>query len=176
MRRVFIAINLPEKVKSTLEGEKIDFPEKNIVKWVKKENLHITLSFLGEIKDEEILRVCEVMEKIKKQSFSLKAKKISYFGDKIPPKLIIVSLKENKELNSLVEEIKEGIEIKDKPFIPHITLGRVKSFLWRRMEPEERPIIEKEISFEFKVNSIEVMESSLSRKGSSYTILQSIKL
>jgi 2'-5' RNA ligase len=61
-------------------------------------------------------------------------------------------------------------------YTPHITLGRIRVWEFRQIEPEERPDIEKEISLSFQVNSIEVMESQLKRGGSEYTILKSCPL
>ncbi|PIX88575.1 MAG: hypothetical protein COZ30_00470, partial [Candidatus Nealsonbacteria bacterium CG_4_10_14_3_um_filter_36_16] len=55
----------------------------------------------------------------------------------------------------------------------HITLGRIKQWEFRQIEPEERPEVNEEINLTFEVNSIEVMESELKRGGSEYTILES---
>ena len=63
-----------------------------------------------------------------------------------------------------------------RPYIPHITLGRIKQWEFRQIEPEERPKIEEEISLSFEVNSIEVMESDLKRGGAEYTVLESAPL
>jgi len=167
MKRLFIAINLPESLKEKLELEK----EKelgNAVKWVEKHNLHLTLAFLGSVKDEEIPFIIEKMEKAEKGSFSLKLKKITY--DRIPPRLIWIELEKNERLDKLAKSLNQ------KPFFGHITLGRVKTWAWKRIEPEERPQIAKELNFEFQVKSIELMESILKKQGPEYHILQSIKL
>jgi 2'-5' RNA ligase len=47
---------------------------------------------------------------------------------------------------------------------------------FRRIEPEERPIITQEIDLKFAVDSIEVMESQLKKIGPDYTILESCPL
>jgi 2'-5' RNA ligase len=44
------------------------------------------------------------------------------------------------------------------------------------MEPEEKPKIDEDISLNFQVKSIEVMESQLKRGGAEYTILESFEL
>ena len=191
--RIFIAINLPERIKEELEKIEKEtaelFPEeisRGLVRWVKRNNLHITLLFLGYIKEENIPRVCEIVKETAKtqNAFSLKFRKVLYGPpNKIPPRLIWLELEKKPELLALAEKLKKEMvqtDILRKPeqreFSPHITLGRIKAWQWRRMEPEERPEIEREISLDFEVKSIEVMESKLKRTGAEYTIIESAKL
>jgi 2'-5' RNA ligase len=63
-----------------------------------------------------------------------------------------------------------------REFLPHITLGRIREWQWRQIDVEERPLIEKDISINFKVISIDVMESQLKRTGAEYSILKSFSL
>jgi 2'-5' RNA ligase len=80
---------------------------------------------------------------------------------------------ENSLLNLVGQKYKA---LESQPFSPHITLGRIREWEFRKIEPEERPEVNEEISFNFQVESIEVMESELKRGGSEYTILESMKL
>ena len=70
-RRIFIAINLPEEIKEKLasQQEKIEdlfTPYRSEasgsgpIRWTKKDNLHITLIFLGYISNEELLEICKI--------------------------------------------------------------------------------------------------------------------
>ena len=115
---------------------------------------------------------------------SLKFKKICYGpSHKIPPRLIWLEIEENAELLKLAQELKKEMtktgvvtKMENRDFSPHITLGRIKVWQWRKIEPEERPDIEKEIKLEFQVSSVEIMESVLKRTGAEYTILKSLEL
>jgi 2'-5' RNA ligase len=78
--------------------------------------------------------------------------------------------------NSLSASSITGIESENRPYTPHITLGRIRQWEFRQIEPEERPEVNEEISLNFEVNSIEVMESQLKRGGPEYTILESFEL
>ena len=69
-----------------------------------------------------------------------------------------------------------GEKIAELNLNPHITLGRIKLWEFRQIEPEERPDVSREIDLVFEVNSIEVMESQLKRIGPDYTILKSCPL
>jgi len=78
--------------------------------------------------------------------------------------------------NSLLASPIKSLESESRPYAPHITLGRIKAWEFRGIEPEERPEINEEINLSFEVNSIEVMESQLKRGGPEYTILESCPL
>ena len=69
-----------------------------------------------------------------------------------------------------------GEKIKEFNIAPHITLGRIKTWEFRRLELEERPQIAEDIDLTFEVASIEVMESDLKREGPEYVILESCLL
>ena len=193
MHRIFIAINLPENIKeklADLEKEIANsFPQevsRGMIRWVKKENLHLTLLFIGSVREEEIPQICQIIKIIAQtqKSFSMRFEKVGYGPPgKMPPRLIWLDLEKKPELLTLAEKLKKemakaGIlrKIENRAFSPHITLGRIRTWQWRRIEPEERPVIEKEISLDFEVKSIEVMESILKRTGSEYIILESAKL
>ena len=167
MHRVFIAINLPEDVKNQLADwqKKIDglFRPPSPIRWTKKENLHITLEFLGKLSDDEVVKACQDTEAFAKshKPFAITLNKISYGPpQKTPPRMVWVSGGKIAELN----------------LTPPITLGRIKMWEFRQIEPEERPDVSREIDLVFEVNSIEVMESRLKRIGPDYAILKSCPL
>jgi len=100
------------------------------------------------------------------------------------PRMIWAEGEESKELGKLQSELEDalfdaptkGIKTKNRVYTPHITLGRMKTWQWKQMEPEERPEVDEEINLTFDVNSIEVMESVLKSGGPDYTILESYAL
>jgi len=157
-RRIFIAINLPEAVKKELSSFQLKWPELP-AKWTKKDNLHITLEFLGYLSDSELLKVCQNAQELasKHKPFEVKLNKICYGPPGKPPRMVWAIGDKIKELN----------------ITPHITLARIRAWEWRKIEPEERPLAEEDIDLSFEVNSLEVMESVLKRGGPSYTVLKS---
>ena len=56
------------------------------------------------------------------------------------------------------------------------TLARIKQWVWKRIEPDERPDVERDLDLSFEVGSIDIMESKLKRSGPEYILLKSIKL
>jgi len=184
--RVFIAINLPEDIKKRLVFYQSKWPELPI-RWTKKENLHITLMFLGYLSDEELLEVLEITKEVaaRNQSFSINLGKICYGPPKkMPPRLVWVEGEESEELGKIQKDLEnsllacsiKGMEIENRLWIPHITLGRIRVWEFRQIEPEERPEIDEDIDLSFELNSIEVMESQLKKGGPEYTVLESAPL
>jgi RNA 2',3'-cyclic 3'-phosphodiesterase len=159
MRRIFIAINLPEGIKNKLAAYQAKWPDLPC-RWTKKDNLHITLEFLGYIRDEDMEDVFRHAKELaaKYEPFEIGLNKICYGPpEKMPPRMVWI-----------IGPKMEGLGIS-----PHITLGRIKTWEWKAIEPEERPEVSENINITFEVNSIEVMESQLKRGGPAYTILES---
>jgi 2'-5' RNA ligase len=184
--RVFIAINLPEKVKSKLADFQVKWPDLPC-RWTSRENLHITLMFLGYLSDEEMMKVCEETRQAvsKHEPFSLTLKKIVYGPPKkSPPRMVWVEGEKSIELGKLQKDLEDAllssptgqIQKESRPYSPHITLGRIRMWDFRRLEPETRPEIAEEIDLTFEVDSIEVMESQLKRGGPFYTVVESMFL
>lgn len=191
MHRVFLAINLPENIKKSLvdcqERITASFPEVCPIRWTNKENLHITLVFLGAISNDELLEVCKIVKEVaeKTASFSVNLNRICYGPPKtMPPRMVWVDGEKSPEFTALKDSLEKSLisgeaihfSPENRAFSPHITLGRIKTWAFRQIEPEERPTVDKEISLVFPVESIEVMESELKRRGAEYAILETCLL
>lgn len=195
--RIFIAINLPEDIKRELANYEQKWPELP-AKWTAKDNLHITLEFLGDLTDEELGEVCVVAKEVAQRhgSFSISLNSVSYGPPKrIPPRMVWAEGEkslgrsptgEADELSDLKDDLQKYLlervafrpdDPKGTPsFSPHITLARIKEWEWKKIEPEERPEVNEKIDLVFTVESIEVMESELKRGGPEYTIIESHSL
>jgi len=182
--RIFIAINLPEDIKKELFSYSEKFAELP-ARWTSKDNLHITLVFLGDLTDQELADACITVKEVaqKHGSFSLNINKILYGPpNKMPPKMVWAEGEKSKELSNLKNDLEKSLleKIKFVPegrgFAPHITLARISAWEFKAIEPDERPEIDEKIDLSFTVESIEVMESVLKRGGPQYTILESHNL
>jgi 2'-5' RNA ligase len=183
--RIFIAINLPENLKKQLSLYESKWPELPC-RWTRPENLHITLVFLGYVKDEELPEILEITKTaaLKNKSFSIRLKKICYGPtDKKPVRMVWAEGEKSRELAVLQTDLENGLhggvtnfKKEARAFTPHITMGRLKLWEFRAMEPQERPEISEDVLLDFEVNSIEIMESHLKRTGAEYTVLESYPL
>jgi len=182
--RIFVAINLPEEIKKDLAKYEGKWPELP-AKWTPKDNLHITLEFLGNLTDQETGDVCQIVNEIAKRhkSFTINLTKILYGPvGKLPPKMVWVEGEKSEELASLKNDFEECVLEKvkfrpdEKSFSLHITLARILEWEFRKIEPEEIPEINEDINLTFSAESIEVMESEMKRGGPRYTVLESHQL
>ncbi len=184
--RIFIAINLPENIRKKLAGFEAEWPSLP-ARWTKGLNLHITLIFLGYLNDEELLEVCRLTKKAAERNpgFQVAFTKICYGpAGKTPPRMVWAVGKKSPEFSILRDDLektflqseKVSFSREEKSFSPHITLARIRRWDWRKIEPEERLNIDKDVSLVFDVDSIEVMESESKKGGPVYTIIESHNL
>jgi 2'-5' RNA ligase len=183
-KRVFIAINPSSEVRQRLWSLSQQWPELPC-RWIKKENLHLTLAFLGYLNEQQLQEVIEITEEVSKKikPFDVHLNKVCYGPPKtMPPRLVWIEGKRLDRLSKIKQELdsllsqKIGFVPEKRELLPHITLGRIKRFEWRRIEPEERPEINLKLDIDFPVRSLDVMESILKRQGAEYQVISSHKL
>ncbi len=183
MIRAFIAVDIPEEVRRELEELKsrLEPHEKN-VKWVPAKNIHITLKFLGNIPEDRIPDIEEVIHRLllNRRSIRLRAKSAGAFPSLKRIRVIWAGIDGDiSELRSLqhnleVELEKIGFPKDERSFKPHLTLGRLKS-------PSGSPSLAKAIaglySFsgsEFTVDHITLYKSILKPSGAVYEVLAKV--
>lgn len=103
------------------------------VKWVDEQGLHLTIKFLGERSEEQIL---EITNRIKtylfaSHTFTLTLEGLGIFKSNRFPRVLFVNINSNAYLNQLVSDIEDelaaiGIEKENRPFNPHLTIARIK--------------------------------------------------
>jgi len=119
------------------------------VRWVKPEHLHLTLKFLGQVPHGRIESICEVCDTVSQGTgpFSLLLGSPGHFGHRRAPQTFWVGFLPNPELEVLgklerrLEASLEplGFPAEDRPWTPHITLGRnprgVRTEGWEELCP-----------------------------------------
>jgi len=189
--RIFVAINLPEEVKKQLSKyqDKFGGAFAEGAKWTAKDNLHITLEFMGYLTDEEMADVCFAVKEVaeRHESFSIDINKVVYGptplsgvkGTLSVPKMIWATGEKSEELSKLREDLEETLLEKvrftpeGRQFSPHVTLARLNSFAFRQMNQDEIPEVNENVELLFTVESIEVMESEMKKGGPQYVIVES---
>lgn len=131
--RAFIAMELNEEVKDRI----MEFEERlrtcrSEMKFVEKENLHITVKFLGEINAKLLEGVFEEIERIEEEKFTISVKGVGVFPNERFMRVIWIGVEEGKDkIVKVQREIDERLSrlgfAKEKDFVPHITVARVKS-------------------------------------------------
>ena len=145
--------------------------------------MHITLKFLGEVKEDKIEEVYKTTEKfvtgIKKFEVSLQG--LGGFPNMKRPRVIWIGVEKGKEilaeLYPKVEEefFKIGFAKENRGFTPHLTIGRVKSpkNLERLAAEVNKTQFQTE---EFEIKEVVVMKSTLLPTGAVYTPLKKVLL
>jgi 2'-5' RNA ligase len=92
--RCFVAIDLPEHIKARIFHEIEILKQQGLVsgKFVEKENLHLTLKFLGELTEKQIKDIGEKLSEISFNKFKVSLSEIGVFPDKNFVKVLWVGL------------------------------------------------------------------------------------
>jgi 2'-5' RNA ligase len=180
--RLFIAVDVPlsQKIKDLLK--EIDKSGAD-VKTVEPENLHLTLLFIGEKREDDLKTIEEIMNSLKeKNSFSASARGVGFFPNLDRPRVIWIGIEDHGNLSEirkqLVNSFKERkITFDDRnEFSPHLTLGRIRSprgienikRIWEERKHEDFG--------NFKVDKVMLFKSILTPRGPIYEELHSVGL
>lgn len=186
--RSFIAIELPEITRDSLSRIQEELKASAAdVKWVKPENIHLTLKFLGEIDADQLSKINLILEAVakEKKSFSLRLSSLGAFPKVDYPRVIWVGIdqgeRQTQELAKTLEEKIEklGIPKEDRAFSSHITIGRVKSSLGRDKLVSSLKGLQgyfKDNPQEFTVNKITLFKSTLVPAGPIYEAIKEVSL
>ena len=136
--RAFIAISLPEPVLQGIVTAQETLKRSGLkIRWVRKEGIHLTLKFLGDIDRDSVEKISEAMERATGSfsPFTLWADGIGVFPNLRRPRVAWVGLSGDIEiLRALQRDLESqlsglGFPKEKRPFKGHLTLGRVKGRL-----------------------------------------------
>jgi RNA 2',3'-cyclic 3'-phosphodiesterase len=129
MYRLFVAIDLPDETKDAIAG----IVDRRLAgaRWLPREQLHLTLRFIGDADDKLFHEIKTGLESVKEKPFPLTLKGVGHFPPKREPRVLWVGGEGNEQLNNLqrrieLEVAKTGIEADMRRFSPHITIARLK--------------------------------------------------
>ena len=183
--RAFIAVEIDEAARTKLAAMQEALKEANgHVSWVRPQNIHCTLVFLGDIFQSAIEAVAGALAGAAAGSkpFEIEIAGLGFFGSARSPRIIWSGIAGAvmplvKLQNDLVTAVSTaGMKPDAKPFKPHLTIGRVRSnrnaaALVRALEEDKNKSFGK-----IFVRQVVLMQSRLTAKGPEYTLLQSATL
>lgn len=178
--RTFIAIELSEQIRNELSQIQSHLKYAGAdVKWVEKDNIHLTLKFLGEVSEEKIEKIKSALDQIAGQAkpFEISLKDLGAFPKIEYPRVIWVSLDkgagESKILSEKIDEalLKIGFQKESRPFAAHLTIGRVRSPKNKDALKEKVQSYQPPTSNSQSISSVILFQSTLTPKGSIYTKL-----
>jgi len=184
--RLFVAMDVPDEIKgvisTALEGLKSGVEG---VRWVKPENIHLTLKFIGDYEERKLDRLVDEVRKaaLRSPRFTALLGGCGAFSSPSKARVIWVDMREGGEGAAVVARKvdsrlgKIGVKRESRPFRAHLTLGRLKrpkdcSDMLDRLDDDLEELAE----MPFDVHEIVLYRSLLSSEGPTYVSLQHIEL
>ena len=173
--RLFIAFDVPDDAKeymAKVQGKIGD--DLAEIRWVKKEQIHLTLKFLGEVQPDIATKIREELGKIKFNPFMVYLGSIGVFPSEDYIRVVWVGLEPENRIIGLQRSIDEKLRElfkKEKDFKAHITLGRVKYVGNKEQFFSKLKSIKAEKK-SFRVDSFKLMKSTLEREGPVYEVVE----
>ncbi|MCL4364127.1 RNA 2',3'-cyclic phosphodiesterase [Patescibacteria group bacterium] len=176
--RLFLAVELPEKVKQQLDTQlekiKKEYPQ---FIWVTPENFHVTVHFFGERYDAD-----KIKKKIKdllwdQTDFYLYSFGLDVF---VNHKLVVyLTFHRQKKIEELAETVKsnfDGNSVSERKFIPHLTLARGPRSSKQQYFVLKKRLEKLPVDISFPVKQLVLFDSILTGKKPIYKKLASFKL
>lgn len=178
--RCFVAIELPEEIRrrlGQLQGRLGELDRS--VRWVRPEQIHLTVQFLGEVPDRQVSAVCAAATAAAgaAEPFEIVVAGTGCFPDRgrvrvlwagipeLPPALLAVQQAMEQRYAEL------GFPRENRAFRPHLTLGRTREGASASLV---RAAVEREVAFavgRFDVEALTVFQSILKPTGPTYITL-----
>lgn len=183
--RAFIGIGLPETCRSAIARALAPFQtESGRIAWVREQNLHLTLKFLGEIRPEQVdglePLLADAAEGV--PSFGFDVAGAGAFPSLRAPRVLWIGIREPLELVGKLQQnietalSRSGFPREDRPFHPHVTAGRVKGPLPPGWGDRFAGALSGIRFGSARAASFQLYESWLSPAGATYTVMRDIPL
>jgi RNA 2',3'-cyclic 3'-phosphodiesterase len=125
--RLFVALSLPDVVARTMFLLQSGVPG---AKWQTREQLHLTLRFIGEVDGRDADTIDDVLSAISNPGFEIALKGVGEFGGK-NPRALWAGVSDPADVTHLVKKIETAIQragfpAEERKFTPHVTLARLR--------------------------------------------------
>jgi RNA 2',3'-cyclic 3'-phosphodiesterase len=126
MRRLFVALEMPEVVREQLSTMLSGVPD---ARWVDPENFHLTLRFIGEVDGGAAEEIAGSLSRLRAPSFNLTLEGLGYFESRGRLRALWVGVRPEPALVALQRKIEHAVVAVGPPaegrkFKPHVTLAR----------------------------------------------------
>ncbi|MGF1624547.1 MAG: RNA 2',3'-cyclic phosphodiesterase [Alphaproteobacteria bacterium] len=167
--RLFVGIGMPPAIQDRLHRLRSAIPG---ARWIDRENLHLTLRFIGELAGDEAEDVAFALSRIEAEAFDLRLRGLGHFENGGEPTQLWADVEPCPSLTRLQEKVdsalrRSGVRFEKRNFRAHVTLARlrgapldrVRSFLRDRANFSADP---------FFVDRFTLFSSHLGKRGAQY--------
>lgn len=179
--RIFLSVGVGAKIRQRVLDLQGSLSETlSGVRWVDEESLHVTLLFLGEVDELDLVSICRIAKEVGKKlpPFTMEVGGMGCFPNPRRPKVLWVGITEGGEdLQRMHESLESPLmengcyRREERAYSPHLTLGRVtgedESVNWSELLGEH----ESWQGGTIMVEEILVMSSELRRDGPVYSVV-----
>jgi RNA 2',3'-cyclic 3'-phosphodiesterase len=185
--RLFVALEIPATVRECLaeliaELRAVALPVRDKrPRWVRPENLHVTLKFIGQFAPENLARLRSALECVRSPSaVEMNFRGLGFFPHEKRPRVLWAGLQASENLAALAAEVDratatQGIAAETRVFAPHLTLARFEP---PAIHEKLRAAVQQNLRREFgaaRTAEFHLIESKLNSSGAQYTTLQSFR-
>ena len=180
--RLFVALEIPSAVRENLaallKNLRAVSPQ---TRWVRPENLHVTLKFIGEVPEAKFSAIRSALVGVRSyEPATLDFRGLGFFPNEKHPRVFWAGIEASPNLKILAAEIEQateklGIPREQRPFSPHLTLARFEP---RRPPEKLRAMIQENAARDFgslRTSQFHLIESKLKRCGAEYTTVESFR-
>jgi 2'-5' RNA ligase len=183
--RLFVALGIPSAVRDQLAALIKEVralgpaPSAKKVRWVRPENIHVTLKFIGEAAPTKLEAIRLALAAVRSaDAVDLLVHGLGFFPNQIRPRVLWAGMEASLNLAPLAGDIDRalggvGFALEKRPFTPHLTLARFEP---SGVSRELSRAVEENATREFGVlraGEFHLIESTLKPSGAEYTTLQS---
>lgn len=185
--RLFVALEIPSAVRDNLaaligELSAAGAPStKSHARWVRPENLHVTLKFIGNIDAAKLEEIRDTLAQVHSDApVEVSFRGLGFFPNERRPRVLCVATAVSPNLSRLAHEIDQrleplGIPRETRDFTPHLTVARCDP---PGISEKLRVAVQKSVTREFgalRANEFHLIESKLKPSGAEYTTLHSFR-
>ncbi len=183
--RLFVALEIPAAVRDNLAAQISELREVSLKladkrpRWVRPENLHVTLKFIGEVAQDKLDGIHSALSKIRSDApVDLQFRGLGFFSGTNHPRVLWAGVNASANLPDLAADIDhcletQGVAPERRAFTPHLTLAKfVPPGLHEMLLAAIRKIGEREFG-SCQAREFHLIESKLKPSGAEYTTLAS---
>jgi 2'-5' RNA ligase len=178
--RLFVALEIPSTVRKNLADLVNSLRAVSLqTRWVRPENLHVTLKFIGEVPETQLASIRTALAQVRSdRPVTLDFGGLGFFPNERHPRVFWAGIEASPNLKTLAADIEKAtgtlsIAREQRTFSPHLTLARFEP---PRLPDQLRTAIQENAGREFgslRTHQFHLIESKLKPSGAEYTTVES---